>query len=55
MQDLLMDSFPELGFIQDSTIIWEDNQGAIAIAHSPANRRRTKHIDNRAHYVRELV
>ena len=33
----------------------EDNQGAIAIAKNPVAHARTKHIDIRHHYVRELV
>jgi hypothetical protein len=45
----------ELGFPQLSTIIYEDNEGAIAIAHNPVQRRRTKHIDIRHHFIRDLV
>jgi transposase InsO family protein len=45
----------ELGFLQEATIILEDNQGAIAMANNPVQRRRTKHIDIRAHYIRQLV
>ena len=37
------------------TLIMEDNQGAIAIARNPATHTRTKHIDNRYHFVREAV
>jgi hypothetical protein len=36
-------------------VIWEDNQSAIAISRNPVQRRRTKHIDLRHHYVRDLV
>ena len=32
-----------------------DNQGAIALATNPVAHRRTKHIDIRHHYLRELV
>ena len=38
-----------------STVILEDNQGAIAIAKNPVNHSRTKHIDIRYHYIRECV
>ena len=35
--------------------IYEDNQGSIALAKNPEFHKRTKHIDIRYHYVRELV
>ena len=37
------------------TVIMEDNQGAIAVAHNPVNHKRTKHIDVKYHYVRDAV
>ena len=37
------------------TIMNEDNQGAISVAHNPVNHKRTKHIDIIFHYVREAV
>ena len=40
---------------QEATVIFEDNQGAIATAHNPVFHRRTKHIQIRYHYVREAV
>ena len=46
----------ELGYPdQEATVIYEDNQGAIATAHNPVFHRRTKHIQIRYHYVREAV
>jgi len=39
----------------EPTILMEDNQGAIAIAHNPVDHARTKHIDIRYHFVRESV
>ena len=39
----------------EATVIYEDNQGAIATAHNPVFHRRTKHIQIRYHYVREAV
>ena len=36
----------------EATVIYEDNQGAIATAHNPVFHRRTKHIQIRYHYVR---
>ena len=40
---------------QESTMIMEDNQGAISIAKNPVAHSRTKHIDIRYHYIREAV
>ena len=40
---------------QEATVIFEDNQGAIATAHNPVFHRRTKRIQIRYHYVREAV
>ena len=38
-----------------STVIYEDNQGTIALVRNPVNHRRSKHIDIRYHYTREQV
>ena len=35
--------------------MFEDNQGAIAMAKNLISRERTKHIDVRYHLIRELV
>ena len=35
--------------------LFEDNQGAIAMAENPISGGRTKHIDVRYHFARELV
>lgn len=46
----------DLGFVQESPVkIYEDNQGCIAMAKNPVNHERTKHIDIKYHFVRELV
>jgi hypothetical protein len=46
----------ELGFKQDKpTIIYEDNQSAIAMVNNGNDHGRTKHIDIRYHYIRDLV
>ena len=34
---------------------FEDNQGAIALAENPLRSARSKHIDARFHFVRELL
>ena len=46
----------ELGYPQsDSTTLFEDNQSCIKIANSPAINDRTKHIDIRHHFLKELI
>ena len=48
----------QLGFIeylQGPTLVYGDNQGAIALVKNPEFHARTKHIDVSAHYIRELV
>ncbi|KAH9140651.1 hypothetical protein LEN26_005264, partial [Aphanomyces euteiches] len=53
MKRLLLD----LGEIDFRTpiVVWEDNQGSIALAKNPQHHNRTKHIDIRYHFVREKV
>jgi hypothetical protein len=46
----------ELGQEQlTSTVIYGDNQGAIALAKNPAFHGRSKHIDTQHHYIREKI
>lgn len=46
----------DLGFvIQESTMIFGDNNGALELTKDPKNHARTKHIDVQYHYTRELV
>ena len=46
----------DLGYPQaGATMIYEDNQGCIAISENPVMHQRTKHIDIRHHFVRERV
>lgn len=46
----------DLGFKQDqATVIFEDNQGCIALSENPVFHKRTKHIDIKYHFVRERV
>ena len=35
--------------------VFEDNQGAISLAENPLCSARSKHIDVRFHFVRELI
>jgi hypothetical protein len=37
------------------TTIFEDNQGAIALAENPVDHKRTKHIAIRYHFTREAI
>jgi hypothetical protein len=39
----------------DPTVIYEDNQGAMALAKNVGYQARTKHIDIRYHFIREKV
>ena len=39
----------------EGTLIWCDNQGAIALAKNPVHHARTKHIEVQHHFVREKV
>ena len=46
----------EMRMIQDNaTQIWEDNQGAIALAQNAGYHARTKHVDIRHHFIREKI
>ena len=46
----------DIGLLQaTSTLIYEDNQGAMCLAKNPKDHSRTKHIDIKYHYTRELV
>jgi hypothetical protein len=45
----------ELGLNTKAVPICADNEGGIFIASNPVQERRTKHIDVRYHYVRDLV
>ena len=39
----------------NAKILYEDNQGAIQLAENPRHHNRSKHIDVKYHYIRELV
>ena len=45
----------DLGYNQENYVLYEDNQCAIALTKNPENHARTKHIDIRYHFVRDLV
>jgi hypothetical protein len=41
--------------VKEPITIFEDNQGALALVRNPTYHARTKHIDVRYHFVREVV
>ena len=45
----------ELGYHLKPIPICGDNQGSIFIASNPVTEKRSKHIDIRYHYIREVV
>ena len=46
----------ELGFPREKpTELHSDNQGAVALSYNPELHSRTKHIDRRHFFIRELV
>ena len=46
----------ELGLADESPIkLYGDNRGAIDLAYNPEHHSRTKHIDRRHFYIREMV
>jgi len=51
----LKNLFREIGVNLLALPLCGDNQGSIFIAQNPAQEKRTKHIDIRYHYIREVV
>ena len=48
--------YGELGYVQrEPILVLGDNNGSIAMAKNPQFHKRTKHVDIRWHWVRELV
>jgi hypothetical protein len=48
--------FNELGFPQErASILFCDNQGTVTCTHDPHSHSRMKHIDLRAHFIRDCV
>ncbi len=46
--------FTDLQLPSEAILIMEDNQGATALAKNPIPHSRTKHIDIRFHFIREV-
>ena len=55
--ELAKDQLKTEPFFKDHevVVIYEDNQGRMAMAHNPISHKRMKHIDIRYHYLREVV
>ena len=52
----LRNLYDELGFPQmGPTVIKSDNEGSVILSHNPQFHARTKHIEIRHHWVRDLV
>jgi hypothetical protein len=47
--------FSELGIELAPILLFGDNQGSIFIASNPVQEKRSKHIDLRYHYIRDVV
>ena len=47
--------FKELGYISRPIPICSDNQGALFVSQNAVTERRTKHIDIRYHYIRDVI
>lgn len=41
--------------VSEPTIIWNDNTGAIALSQDPVHHGRTKHIEIKHHFIRNLI
>ena len=55
LQEFLRHIHPDLDFTSGATVIYGDNQGAIAMAKNPQFHARSKHIEIQHHFVREKV
>ena len=45
----------DYGIVEDTLVVYCDNTSAINISKNPVQHSRTKHIDIRHHFIRELV
>ena len=47
--------FVELSYDFNAIELYSDNQGALFVSQNPVTERRTKHIDIRYHYIRNVI
>jgi hypothetical protein len=52
---LLQDILPAYKASAEPAIIFEDNTACIAMSNNPVHHERTKHIDNKYHFIRERI
>lgn len=45
----------DIGEVSGPVLIFEDNQGTIPLSKNPVNRQRSKHIDARYHFIRNVL
>jgi len=50
----LTQKMKDIGEANGPVLIFEDNQGTIALSKNPVNQRRSKHIDVRYHFVHSV-
>lgn len=51
--DQLLEGIDDYKYTQ--TVVYEDNQGTIALAKNPVSRQRCKHVDIKYHFIRSTV
>ena len=44
----------DIAKVSGPDLIFEDNQGTIALSKNPVNRQRSKHIDMQYHFIRSM-
>lgn len=55
LRTLLQDVLPTYKASNEPVIIFEDNTACIAMSNNPVHHERTKHIDNKYHFIRERI
>ena len=42
-------------YVYKKTVVYEDNQGTIALVRNPVFRQRCKHVDIKHHFIRSII